>query len=68
MIVESWQEREDDLETHLIYFCVLVIGTRLGLLVILGFVGRFIYLFIHKIVFLTCCLIVVLFVSLIRYL
>jgi len=29
--VESWQAREDDLVTRLVYFCVLVIGTRLGL-------------------------------------
>ena len=45
----------------------LVIGTRLGLSVILGFVGRIIYLFI-KIVFLTCGLIIMLLVGLIRYL
>jgi len=29
--VESWQGREDDFGTRLIYFCVLVIGTRLEL-------------------------------------
>jgi len=29
--VESYQGREDDLGTRLISFCVLVIGTRLGL-------------------------------------
>jgi len=37
---------KDKLFICLVCFCVLVIGTLLGLLVILGYVGRIIYLFI----------------------
>ena len=53
--------------SFVLFLVFLVIGTRLGLSVILGFVGRIIYLFI-KIVFLTCGLIIMLLVGLIRYL
>jgi len=70
VIVESWQGREDDLGTRLIYFCVLVIGTGKGCVRIVShfWFCWLNYLFIHKIVFLTCGLNVALLVGLIKYL
>lgn len=67
MIVESWQGREDDLGTRLFYFCVFGYWNPVRIVSYSWFCWSN-YLFIHKIVFLTCGLIVILLVGLIRYL
>jgi len=65
--VESWQGREDDLGTRLFYFCVFGYWNPVRIVSYSWFCWSN-YLFIHKIVFLTCDLIVILLVGLIRYL
>ena len=67
MIVKSWQGREDDLGTRLFYFGVFGYWNPVRIVSYSWFCWLN-YLFIHKIVFLTCGLIVALLVDLIRYL